>query len=139
MSSETGSISYIQHPANTPLQLQAHPTLIPHHTPLPIGLICNTDSAFDTGTAVEITSPRLAPQMRALGRIAWCRCQGNGYQVGVLFYHARDLYNIRMLEQLCHIKHYHKLLNADGKAVSLEVAALEWIEKFAAHFPTDGL
>lgn len=139
MSSESGPISYIQHPANTPLHIDIRPTRLPDRPPLPLGLICNTNTALTVGTQVEIASPRLAPHMRGNGRIAWCRCQGDRYQIGVAFYNSQDLYHIRMLEQLCHIEHYRQLLSDDGEPVSRETAALDWIEKFAAHFPTDGL
>lgn len=139
MTSDSGPVSYIQHPADTPLRLVVRPAPAPARAPLPLGLICNTLDAFSAGTLVEIASPRLAPHMSGTGQIVWCRRERDAYQVGVAFYSAQDLYSIRMLEQLCHIEHYRQLLSDDGKPVSRETAAREWIEKFAAHFPTDGL
>ncbi|MBR9884413.1 hypothetical protein [Marinobacterium lacunae] len=132
-------ISYIQHPDNTPLSLDARPSSPPETPPLPLGLICNSLNKMPNGTLVEISSPRLAPDMRGIGQIIWCRRLGKGYQLGVAFYTSDDLYAIRMMEQLCHIEHYRHILVTEGQSLTLECAAREWIEKFAEHFPTDGL
>jgi len=45
---------------------------------------------------------------------------------------------VRMIEQICYIEHYRKevLLN-EGRRITSEQAALEWIEKYAQDFPTD--
>lgn len=138
MTSNRNPIHYMQHPANislelTPLHKQACAT-----PPLPLGLICNTDKPFHSGGRVTIAAPKQAPDLCIEGEIAWCRAHSGGYQVGVAFHSSDDLYKIRMLEQLCHIEDYrrtHPSRNHPGQ----QGAALEWIEKFAAHFPTDGL
>lgn len=130
---------YMQHPANTPLHLLAGPITPRAETPLPLGLICNHQYPLEIGTQVEITSPRLAPRMQGRGQVIWCRPLERAFQVGVAFASNEELYRVRMLEQLCHIEHYRRLLSGDGTWVSRERAAQEWIEKFAAHFPADGL
>ena len=43
---------------------------------------------------------------------------------------------LRMVEQICHIEHYrNELLQTEGREISSEVAAKEWIEKYAHTFP----
>lgn len=138
MNRNRNPVSYIQHPSNIPLQLSAchcHPH---HRTPMPLGLICHSDTYWEGGDYIELKSP-LAPEVHAQGQILWCRRHHKGYQIAIAFYSSDDLYRIRMLEQLCHINHYHKQQKRQGKVIPLDVAANEWIEKFAAHFPADGL
>ncbi|MBV1790087.1 hypothetical protein KQ940_18685 [Marinobacterium sp. D7] len=139
MTSLPSPISYIRHPDNTPLSLDARPSLPPNKPPLPLGLICNSLQELANGTLVEISSPHLAPDMRSLGQIIWCRRLGDRYQLGVAFYSSEDLYTLRMMEQLCHIEHYRHILDTEGQPSTLEHAAREWVEKFAEQFPTEGL
>jgi hypothetical protein len=41
-----------------------------------------------------------------------------------------------MVEQVCHIKQYSKeILEKEGRKLSDEEAAVEWIEKYAKDFP----
>ena len=59
-----------------------------------------------------------------------------GYEVGVEFVMPDDEYRARMVEQLCYIEHYKRRVQArEGRELSGEQAAREWIEKYAAHFP----
>ncbi|WP_027853130.1 hypothetical protein [Marinobacterium litorale] len=139
MSEHQSPSSYIQHPADMPLRIEAQPTFHQQGQTLPLGLICNTEQAFTAGTPVRITSPRIGPEIRSSGIVVWCRRQGQDWQLGVGFFSSEELYRIRMLEQICHIDHYRQLQRRQGQRLSPETAAQEWIEKFAAHFPTDGL
>ncbi len=132
-------LNYIQHPADIPLRLTPAPSDPFHQPPLPLGLICNTSQAFTIGSPVQLSNPQLSPEMQCRGRIVWCRRQASGFQVAVAFFTPDELYRVRMLEQLCHIDHYRRDCMAQGAPLSQEMAALEWIDKFAAHFPTDGL
>lgn len=138
MTSNRNPVHYMQHPANISLELTPLPAQECATPALPLGLICNTSEPFHTGGRISIAAPKQAPDLCIEGEIAWCRASGKGYQVGVAFHCPDDLYKIRMLEQLCHIEDYrrsHPSRNHSGQ----QSAALEWIEKFAAHFPTDGL
>jgi len=139
MTSLPSPISYIQHPDNTPLSLDARPSLPSDKPPLPLGLICNSLHSLSNGTQVEISSPRLAPDMHGVGQIVWCRRLGARYQLGVAFYNSEELYTVRMMEQLCHIEHYRHTLDTEGHPTTFEHAAHEWVEKFAEQFPSDGL
>ncbi len=41
-----------------------------------------------------------------------------------------------MLEQICYMEEYKKeILDKDGRVLTSEEAAIEWITKFAAEFP----
>lgn len=57
-------------------------------------------------------------------------------QVVVWIGRKREAFAARMVEQLCHIAHYRLLAATnEGRSLSLERAANEWIARFAAHFP----
>jgi hypothetical protein len=43
---------------------------------------------------------------------------------------------VRMIEQLCYIDHYKQSVELnEGRTLTGEEAAMEWIEKFAGKFP----
>ncbi|WP_366522124.1 hypothetical protein [Candidatus Accumulibacter sp. ACC003] len=43
----------------------------------------------------------------------------------------------RMVEQVQHIEHYRQeVLRVEGRELDGDSAALEWITRFAAHFPS---
>ena len=50
------------------------------------------------------------------------------------------MFRARMVEQVCHIEQYkHQVLKKEGRKLSGEEAALEWIQKYAPQFPgSDG-
>lgn len=57
-------------------------------------------------------------------------------QVVVWIGRKREAFAARMVEQLCHIAHYRLLAATDeGRSLSEERAAYEWIARFAARFP----
>lgn len=48
----------------------------------------------------------------------------------------REAFAARMVEQICHIAHYRQsALTREGRALSEERAASEWIARFATGFP----
>jgi hypothetical protein len=63
----------------------------------------------------------------------------SGYELGVTFLDAEDAFRARMVEQLCHIEDYRRsVMRTQGRELSLDEAATEWIEKFAEDFPEIG-
>ena len=74
--------------------------------------------------------------VEAQARVAWCKDRRGYYEVGVEFLAEDDMFRARMVEQVCHIEHYRKAVKAkEGRRLSREEAALEWIAKHAADFP----
>lgn len=72
-------------------------------------------------------------------QVKWCEvCESNsGFYVGVQFSDSSQAFSARMVEQICHIEHYkNKIKEKEGRILSGEQAAAEWIEKFAESFPT---
>lgn len=72
----------------------------------------------------------------AIGVVAWCKKEAEGYSVGVQFADPDTQFGVRMVEQTCHIEQYrHSVLCEEGRQLTSEQAAKEWIERFAAEFP----
>jgi hypothetical protein len=48
---------------------------------------------------------------------------------------TNDAFTARMLEQVWQIINYQNRLEQEGRLLSIEEAALEWIDRYAAYFP----
>ena len=70
------------------------------------------------------------------GRVVWCERGRNGYEIGLEFESSSELFRLRMIEQICHIEHYRKEIERhQGRKLSTEEAAKEWISQYAGDFP----
>jgi len=70
------------------------------------------------------------------GCVAWCRKKRGHFEVGVTFVGEDEANRVRMVEQVCQIETYrHRVLKTEGRKLSNQEAALEWIRKYAARFP----
>ena len=88
------------------------------------------------GMRIHVEIPIAEPVFEADGVVVWCHAKNSSYEVGVRFEGIEAEYGLRMVEQVCHIEHYRQeVLRRDGRALSSEEAALEWIQKYAARFP----
>ena len=51
----------------------------------------------------------------------------------------QDAFLARMVEQICHIEDYRQsVCRVEGRRLSAEEAAVEWIAQYAAQFPDIG-
>jgi hypothetical protein len=70
------------------------------------------------------------------GHIVWCDSTRDGYEIGVQFDDAKAAFGVRMIEQVCHIEQYRReMLETEGRKLSSEEAASEWINGHAPGFP----
>lgn len=100
------------------------------------GLSCHFAQPIAIGDAVNIHISTTDPSCDLNGQIKWCRKFGDHYEVGVEFDQEDDPFLIRMVKQICHIEQYRETLHREeGRELSSEEAAKEWIEKFAKDFP----
>ena len=101
------------------------------------GVSCLCSSPVEKGSTVKMTVECIDPSFEIEGRVVWSKSTGDMYEVGVEFIVSEEkLFLLRMVEQICHIEHYRsELLEKEGREISSELAATEWIEKHAADFP----
>jgi hypothetical protein len=135
--------TYIRHPADIPVQIevQSHP----QHRQRQIsnvsygGLAFLSDGCLETGAQIRICIDVVDPCFEAEGIVTHCRKKADQYLIGVEFIHRDDLYIARMVEQICHIQHYkHHVATHEGRRLSPQEAASEWISRYASTFPRWG-
>lgn len=114
------------------------------------GLCFHADEPVAVGSRIHVRIPlaAIASQVvggqalsetafEADGRVAWCRPEGVGYSVAVNFDEGINAYVLRMVEQICHIENYRQQMHsAQGRILSGDEAAREWIAQYAAAFPS---
>ena len=100
------------------------------------GLAFVTRLCPDAETTIEITIPDVDPPFQAHARVAWCRPEGDGFLVGVQFLDASDAFRARMVEQVCTIERYRQeVREREGRELTTQEAAAEWIGRYAGRFP----
>ncbi len=133
--------SFIRHPSDIPIKYQAdaEPSGVAQERLNNIsqgGLSFSSTRALPVGTVITIRIPHVQPDFEVRGQVAWCRSEHELFEIGVAFVDASDLFQVRMVEQICHIEHYKaEVLAREGRRLNGEQAAREWIEKFADDFP----
>jgi c-di-GMP-binding flagellar brake protein YcgR len=136
-----GMRQFIRHPVDVPIELCMAPTGAPaqgHTNDISLGgLAVRSAVAVAPGALIEVRISYVQPAFQARARVAWCRRRSDGeHEVGVSFLDAEDAFLARMVEQVCYIEDYRKsIAREQGRELSSEDAAQEWIEKFAAGFP----
>ena len=100
------------------------------------GLAFRCDREFAPGDVVEIRVPFVRPPFELKARVAWCKAREGHYEIGVEFLDQDDAFMARMVEKVCHIENYKQdILRTEGRLLSPEEAATEWLTKYAARFP----
>ena len=100
------------------------------------GLSCQYGEYLAVGTPVKVRITAIRPLFEVTGKVAWCRKIDDNYEIGVEYQGEKDLFRLRMVEQISHIEHYRKeVLESEGRQLSGEEAAQEWIDKYASDFP----
>lgn len=130
---------YIRHPSELPIRYRLGGA--PGERALGLkdfgrgGLCFKAEQAVPAGSAIAIEIPVKEPPFRADGVVAWCR-EGDVCEVGVCFSGDDTLFTLRMVEQICYIEHYRRQVwENQGRRLSSESAAREWIARYAHRFP----
>jgi hypothetical protein len=99
------------------------------------GLCFITNKPIGVGTRVEFDISITEPDYHGSGVIVWRREQApDCYEVGVRFTSDDDFFRARMVEQVCQIEDYRQRLALNGRNLSSEEAAVEWIARYSASF-----
>jgi len=132
---------FIRHPLDVPIEIRADrgaPGAAVQTSDISQGgLAVRSLEAVAPGALIEVRIPYVQPAFEARARVAWCRPAGvGGHDLGVTFLDEADAFLARMVEQVCYIEDYRRsVARREGRQLSAEEAAGEWIEKFAARFP----
>jgi len=137
--------SYIRHPSDIPIQID-----VDNEKTVAIGqavgqqlnnishggLAFNASRSLVTGSVITLKINVVQPAFEAEGLVTHCDQEGEHYVIGIEFISKDSLFVARMVEQICHIEHYKReVAESEGRELSGEEAAKEWIERYAATFP----
>jgi hypothetical protein len=96
------------------------------------GLSFNSMVPVPVNAVIRVRIPVNKPVFDIGGRVVWCKQSGLVYVVGVEFAAGDSAFKQRMVEVVRQIEMYRKqALASDGRNLSAQEAALEWIGKFA--------
>ena len=131
---------YIRHPTGIPIEVsrghQPAPVACHGHDVSHGGLAFRSECGADPGSIVEVRIPLVQPPFETKARVVWCSSRAGGFELGVEFLDRNDAFRVRMIEQVCYIEDYRKAVHeSEGRVLTAEEAALEWIHKHAAQFP----
>lgn len=131
---------FIRHPFDIPIEISAsgHSPARPH-----LRDVCHGGVSFHArqpappGQRLRIRIGLLQPPFEADGEVMWCEAEADGgFEIGVSFLNPEDAYRARMMEQICHIEQYRRdVQDSEGRRLSDQQAAMEWIERYASRFP----
>jgi len=131
---------FIRHPSDVPIQVtldrvddDSDETL----TNISLGgLSFVSRQAVEVSQRVRVCIPIIKEDNFIEGKVVWCEKSKNGYEIGLEFDRSKDVFRLRMIEQICHIEHYRKEIERqEGRILSTGEAAKEWISKYAGDFP----
>ncbi len=131
---------YIRHPSDIPIEFDLNDGVHSHQESLNNvslgGLSFQSQTPLPIGRSVTIRVPFVKPAFVTQGRVVWCKRQGMSFDIGLELLDKDDAFRTRMVEQICHIEHYKReVYKTEGRHLTGQEAALEWIGKFAHLFP----
>jgi hypothetical protein len=133
---------FIRHPAEIPIEVRRDDRGAqgaPRTRNVSLGgLAFRSATRLEPGTVVEVEIPFVLPGFKTAARVVWCSASGDAFELGVEFLDAEDAFRARMVEQVCHIEEYRRAVQRDeGRVLTIEEAASEWIAKYASQFPDE--
>lgn len=130
---------FIRHPSDIPIEVEVEQGQEQHDLLNNVssgGLSFQSRVALVEGALISLRIPAVQPPFVTRARVMWCRPVGGVWDVGVELLDPEQVYSVRMVEQICHIEHYKReIRQKEGRTLSGEQAAREWIERYAEAFP----
>lgn len=132
---------YIRHPSTVPIEFdvveEGKHSCCSEMVNISRGGLCfHSKVAIPESTRVHLEIPIDSPPFEVEGNVAWCKLEDSQFLVGIAFDDRSSAYSVRMVEQVCYIEHYRRWVKqSEGRELSSEQAAQEWVELYAADFP----
>jgi hypothetical protein len=99
------------------------------------GLSFKSKVPIQKNKIIEITMPLTYPIFQVIGRVLWSRKEGDYYLVGVKFVIPVNELTIEAVEEVCDIDEYkNEVYRKDGRILSSEDAAVEWLNAYIKEF-----
>ncbi len=133
---------FIRHPSDIPLEIEHEEATFPPGAARRLrdiglgGLAFESEHEVAEGEFLKVSIPVVNPAFEFRARVAWCRPINGHFDIGLEFVEPDKVYQARMVEQICHIEHYRRQVRErEGRELSGQQAAMEWIRKYAQEFP----
>ena len=131
--------NYIRHPSDIPITIKMEEKGKQQMRMQDLsfgGLAFDSEKPIKRGTLIRIKVTTVDPDFEAEGIVRRCTPEKDHFVIGIEFTQQHDVFVARMVEQVCHIEHYKRQIKRhEGRELTAQEAAKEWIEKFAASFP----
>ena len=130
--------AFIRHPVDVPIQVFPQSNEALQHLSMSDvgegGVAFQTNVAFEYGTVLRVNVPHVYPPFEASCVVCWRRVKADGFEIGVKFLDEDSRFRARMVEQVCHIEDYRQQAKKEGRHLTAEQSAIEWIHQYAADF-----
>ena len=104
------------------------------------GLAFLSSTCPSIGAVLRLRISIVEPVFEADARVAWCMSEAEKFLVGVEFLDSKAAFQSRMVQQVCSIENYRQeVQEREGRALTTQEAASEWITKYAGRFPDSGV
>ena len=133
---------FIRHPRGLPLHCREVASPDPASGDAEGGAGCGIyfehPHRLDSGKLLDLAIVVRHQEFHFRARVCWIRYAGAGYEVGIAFRGNAERFRARMVEQICHIEAYREsVVRREGRILSGDGAAVEWISRYAASFPAE--
>ena len=130
----------IRHPVEIPLEIKAMDVAVDslrtHKLVGCVQLTFHFPMMIAVGVLLTVSIPSINAQEELHGQVSSLSQSKHGFMIGMSFQSEQEAFRMRMLEQLCHIEEYRqRTLLSEGRLLSQDQAASEWIDQYAAAFP----
>ena len=99
------------------------------------GLSYKSKVPIQENKIIEITMPLTYPVFQVIGRVRWCKKEGDCYVVGIKFVIPVNELTIEAVEEVCDIDEYrNEVYRKEGRILSSEDAAVEWLNAYIKEF-----
>jgi hypothetical protein len=99
------------------------------------GLSFIASDRLDIKENIEVRFPIINSNARLSARVVWCEKSRKGYEVGLEFDDPKEVERLKMVEQICQIEKFREEVGErEGRHLTSEQAAREWISHFAGEF-----
>ncbi len=133
---------FFRHPSAVPVRYSLLNGETKESVEQPLKKISGSGLSFFASEPLEInTDIRVAirvkiPPFEAEARVVWCNPVKGYYEIGVRFIDRDADFNLRMVQQVCHIEQFKRdIYTQEGRQLNNEEAAAEWISRHAEDFP----
>lgn len=139
--SEVDERQFIRHPSNIPIEycfMDSPLCIMDSINDVSVGgLSFQADQYIEPESWLHLHIPINDEHFEIDAQVRWCHRRNGHYDVGVFFSDKEKAFSARMVEQVCHIEQYKKeVFETEGRILSGDEAAAEWITKYATDFPS---